>query len=60
MDLFYFCVSRLSLLIYCLVCSLQSCDRLLGNAANLYALLCLVFLVFLSHSNMVSLVRSGT
>ena len=41
MDPFVICVSCLSLL-YCLVCSLQPCDHLLGKA-YLLALLCMMF-----------------
>ena len=59
--LFFFviCGSRLSLS-YCLVCSLQLCDHLLGKGWPVGSLVCDVFFMLLSLSQMVFLVRCGT
>ena len=45
--IFVICVSCMSLL-YCLVCSLQSCGHLLGNGCPLESPVCDVFLFFVT------------
>ena len=57
MDAFLIYVSCLSCF---LVCSLQPCVLLLGKGWPLVSLVCDVFIVFLSHSNVASWVGCGT
>ena len=56
-DIFVVCVQCLSL-VFCLVCSLRPCSRLLG--ADLLALLCVVVSGVLLLSHMLFRVRFGT